>query len=156
MDYSLPGSSVHGIFQARILDCVPKSFSRGSSLPRDQSLVSCFAGRFLTHWATRKALLNICILICVCVKVTNIYIYIYVCVCVCVCIKLCLYIHQFSSVAPSYLTLCNPMNCSKPGLPVHQQLPESTQTQVHWVSDAIQPSYPLSFPSSPALNLSRH
>ena len=50
---------------------------------------------------------------------------------------------QFSSVAQSGLTLCNPMNHSTPGLPIHHQLPESTQTHVHWVSDAIQPSHPL-------------
>ena len=63
---------------------------------------------------------------------------------------------QFSSVAQSCPTLCNPMNCSTPGLPVHHQLPESTQTQVHWVSDAVQPSHPLSSPFPPALNLFRH
>ena len=51
---------------------------------------------------------------------------------------------QFSSVAQSCPTLCNPMNRSMPGLPVHHQLPESTQTCVHWVGDAIQPSPPLS------------
>ena len=61
----------------------------------------------------------------------------------------------FSSVARSWPTLCNPMNRSIPGLPVHYQLLESTQTHVHWVSDAIQPSHPLSSPS-PALNLSQH
>ena len=54
------------------------------------------------------------------------------------------------------LTLCNPINCSTPGLPVHHQLPEFTQTHVHWVSDAIQPSHPLSSPSPPALNPSQH
>ena len=59
--------------------------------------------------------------------------------------RLCMLSHfQFSSVAQSCLTLCNPMNCSTPGLPVHHQLPEFTQTHVHWVSDAIQPSHPLS------------
>ena len=63
---------------------------------------------------------------------------------------------QFSSVAQLCPTLCNPMNCSMPGLPVHQQLPEFTQTHVHQVGDAIQPSHPLSSPSSPALNLSQH
>ena len=63
---------------------------------------------------------------------------------------------QFSSVAQSCLTLCDPMNRSIPGLPVHHQLPESTQTHVHWVGDAIQPSHPLSSPSPPALNLSQH
>ena len=61
----------------------------------------------------------------------------------------------FSSVTQSCPTLCDPMNHSTPGLPVHHQLPESTQTHVHSVSDAIQPSYPLSSPSPPTLNLSR-
>ena len=59
---------------------------------------------------------------------------------------------QFSSVTQSCLTLCGPMNCSTPGLPVHHQLPEFTQTHVHRVSDAIQPSHPLSSPSPPAPN----
>ena len=63
---------------------------------------------------------------------------------------------QFGSVAQSCLTLCDPMNCSTPGLPIHHQLPEFTQTHVHWVSDAIQPSHPLSSPSAPAPNLSQH
>ena len=62
---------------------------------------------------------------------------------------------QFSrSVAQSCLTLCDPMDCSTPGLPVHHQLPEFTQTHVHWVGDAIQSSHPLSSPSPPAFNLS--
>ena len=65
-------------------------------------------------------------------------------------------LHQFSSVAQSCPTLCNPMNCSTQGLPVHHQLPESTQTHVYWVGDAIQPSHPLSSPPPPALNLSQH
>ena len=63
---------------------------------------------------------------------------------------------QFSSVAQSCLTLCDPMNNSMPGLPVHHQVLESTQTHVHLVSDAIQPSHPLSSPSPPVLNLSQH
>jgi len=63
---------------------------------------------------------------------------------------------QFSSVAQSCPTLCHPMNCSTPGLPVHHQLPESTQTHVHRVSDAIQPTHPLSSPSPPAPNPSQH
>ena len=63
--------------------------------------------------------------------------------------------HKFSSVAQSCPTLCNPMNCSTPGLPVHHQLPEFTQTHVHRVGDAIQPSYPLSSPSPPATNPSQ-
>ena len=63
---------------------------------------------------------------------------------------------QFSSVTQSCPTLCNPMNHSTPGLPVHHQLPEFTQTHVHRVSDAIQPSHPRSSPSPPAPNPSQH
>ena len=63
---------------------------------------------------------------------------------------------QFNSVAQSCPTLCDPMNCSMPGLHVHQNLLESTQTHVHRVSDAIQSSHPLSSPFSLALNLSQH
>ena len=63
---------------------------------------------------------------------------------------------QFSSVAQSCPTLCNPMNCSTPDLPVHHQLLEFTQTHVHQVGDAIQPSHPLSSPSPLALNPSQH
>ena len=64
--------------------------------------------------------------------------------------------HQFSSVAQLCLSHCDPMNCSTPGLSVHHQLPEFTQTHVRWVSDAIQPSHPLLSPSPPAFNLSQH
>ena len=63
---------------------------------------------------------------------------------------------DISSVAQSCLTLCDPMNCSTKGVPVHHQLPEFTQTHVHRVSDAIQPSHPLSSPSPPAPNASQH
>ena len=63
---------------------------------------------------------------------------------------------QFSSVTQSCPTLCDPMNHSTSGLPVHHQLPEFTQTHVHRVSDAIQPSHPLSSPSPPAPNPSQH
>ena len=63
---------------------------------------------------------------------------------------------QFHSVAQSCLTLCDPMNCSTPGFPIHHQLQEFTQTHNHWVSDAIQPSHPLSSPSPPAPNPSQH
>ena len=84
------------------------------------------------------------IYVCVCVLI-------YVCVCVCVCVSV-----QFSSVTQSCLTLCNSMNHSTPGLPVHHQLPEFTQTHVLRVSDAIQPSHSLISPSSPAPNPSQH
>ena len=65
---------------------------------------------------------------------------------------------MFSSVQSfsRVLTLCDPMDCSTPGLPVHYQLPQLAQTQVHWVGDAIQPSHALSCPSLPAFDLSQH
>ena len=66
-------------------------------------------------------------------------------ICVCVC-----------SVAKSYLTLCDPMDCSMPGFPVLHSLQEFAQIHVHWVSDAIEPSHALPSPSPPALNLSKH
>ena len=65
-------------------------------------------------------------------------------------------IFQFSSFAQSRSTLCDPIDCSTPGFPVHHQLPELAQTHVHHISDAIKPSYPLSSPSPPAFNLSQH
>ena len=70
--------------------------------------------------------------------------------------KLCFLSVKYSSVQSlSRLWLCDPMDCSTPGFPVHHQLPELAQTHVHWVSDAIQPSHPLSSPFPPALNLSQ-
>ena len=69
---------------------------------------------------------------------------------------LTIYTYQFSSVTQLCLTLCDPMNHSTPSLPVHHRLPEFTQTHVHWVGDAIQPSHPLSSPSPPAPNPSQH
>ena len=61
-----------------------------------------------------------------------------------------------SSVSQSCLNLCDPMDCSMPGFPVHHQLLELTQTHVHWVGDATQPSHPLSSPSPPTFDLSQH
>ena len=66
------------------------------------------------------------------------------------------FIFQFSSVTQSCLTLCDPMNCSTLGLPVHHHLPEFTQTHVHRVHDAIEPSHPGSSPSPPAPDPSQH
>ena len=63
---------------------------------------------------------------------------------------------QFSSVTQSCPTLCDPMDCSTPGLPVHHQLPRLTQTHIHQVCDAIQPSHPLLSPSPPAFKFSQH
>ena len=95
--------------------------------PGVEPWVSRIAGRRSTIWATREAL-----------------------------IKGSIWRVQLSSVAQSCPTLCDPMNPSTPGLPVHHQLPEFTQTHVHRVSDAIQPSHPLSSPSPPAPNPSQH
>ena len=67
-----------------------------------------------------------------------------------------IYIYQFSSVAQSCPTLCNHVDCISLGFPVHHQLLEFTQTHIHWVDDAIQPSHPLSSPSPPTLNHSQH
>ena len=124
MDCSLPGSSVHRILQARILECVVIPSPGESSRLRDWTLISWISRRILYDWATREALSHVSI--------------------------------QFGSVTQSCSTLCDPMDCSTPGFPVHHQLPEFTQTHVHWNSDAIQPSHPLSSPSPPAFNLSQH
>ena len=62
---------------------------------------------------------------------------------------------QFSPVTQLYPTLCDPLDCSTPGFPIHHQLPELTRTRVHRVGDAIQPSHPLSSPSPPAFSLSQ-
>ena len=111
MNCSPPGSSIHGIFQTRILEWVAIPFSRASSQSRDWTWVSCFAGRFFTSQAT------------IFIDCTSI---------------------QLSSVAQSCLTLCDPMDYNTPGLPIHQQLLEFTQTHVHRVGDAIEPPHPLS------------
>ena len=121
MNYGPPGSSVHGILQARTLEWLAMPSSRGSSQLRNQTHVSCI-GRWV---------LSV----------------------------------QLSAVAQSCPTLCDPMNRSMSGLPVHQQLPEFTQTQVHRVSDAIHPaisssvflfsSCPQSLPASESFPMSQ-
>ena len=83
------------------------------------------------------------------------YMQIYICIMITINTKI-KHIYQFSSVTQSCPTLWNPMNRSTPGLPVHHQLPEFTQTHVHRVGDAIHPSHPLSSPSPPAPNPSQH
>ena len=75
-----------------------------------------------------------------------VYVRVYMCVCVCV----------FVVQLLSHVWLCDPMDCSMPGFPVHHQFPELAQTHVHWVGDAIQSSCYLSSPSSPAFSLSQH
>ena len=112
MNCSLPGSSVCGIFQARVLEWVrllAKTFFWQPGGLTEQLV----AGQ---------------------ISISSV----------------------LSSVTMSCSTLCNPMDCSTPGFPVHHQLLELAQTHIHRVSDAIQPSHPLLSPSPPALNLSQH
>ena len=121
IDWSLPGSSVRGVFQARILGWVAISFSG--------------RGIFLTHLLWNYISITIQFSSCTFGRLSSVH---------------------FNSVTLSCPTLCDPMDCSTPGFPVHHQIPELTQTQVHWVDDAIQPSHPLSSPSPPTFNLFQH
>ena len=137
--------------------------SKGSSWPRNWSGLSCIAGGFFTNWAIREALIKYPgrIQILVSSQLSQRYLSTYFATGWYV-IKLSQPNSspsnsvQFSSVTQSCLTLCDPMNHSTPSLPVHHQLPEFTQTHVHRVSDAIQPSHPLLSPSPPAPNPSQH
>ena len=132
-DCSPPGSSVYGIFQSRILAWLAISYSKGSSQPRDPTCVfcvfcvSCIGRQILYNWATWEdpqwTWLHVNL------KTSSV---------------------QFSSAAQSCPTLCNPMNCSTSGFPVHHQHLEFTRTHVHRIGDAIQRSHPLSSPSPPA------
>jgi len=143
MDCSLPGSSDHGIFQARVLEWVAIAFSGFQGKPFNITVIQVYAPTtnaeeaevewfygdlqdLLELTPKKKDVLFIISLV------------------------------QFSSVAQLCLTLCDPMNHSMPGLPVHHQLLEFTQTHVHQVGDAVQPSHPLSSPSPPAPNPSQH
>ena len=131
MAYSLPGSSIHGILQARVLGYI--AFTRGSFQLRDQTWYLLHGRQILTVWANTK-LDSI---------ISGLYFYYYVS-------------QSVSSVAQLCLTLCDPMSGSTPGLSVQHQLPEPTQTHVHWVGEGIRPSHPLLSPFPPALNLSQH
>ena len=153
MDCSPPSLSVHGIFQARILEWVAIPFCRASSLPMDQSQVPCIAGGFFTIRDTREMAFMFCcrhpgletkilhysIQYCT-VKYTKAQ-------------PLVAGAHTWqctpdSSVQFSHSVVSDslqPHGCkgSMPGFPVHHQIPELAQTHAHWVSDAIQPSHPL-------------
>ena len=121
-----------GCSQASILGWVSISSSMGSSWPRFQtwvSWISCIGRRIIYHWATWET--------------PPIFKYLLWSCCCC-------------SVTQSCPTLCDPMDCSMPGLPVPHHLPKFAQVHVHCFSDAIQPSHPLTPSSSSALNLSQH
>ena len=138
MDYSPPGSSVHGIFQARILKELPFPSLGGSSLHRTRTCISCIGRRILnqlSHWGSLRWMLirlNV-VIIWPCIQILSHY-----------------------SFVKSCPTLRDPMDCSIPGFPVLHYLPESAQTHEHWVNDIIQPSHPLLLPSPSALNPSQH
>ena len=158
MNGSAPGSFVHGILKARILKWVAIPSSRGSSQPRDRTHIS-----YLLHWQAGSLPLAPP------GKMTMVVLKVWLPSTDCGVRSLIKAgdlqrqdksslvadsVH-FSSVAQSCLTLRETMDCSTPGFPVHHQLPELTQTHVHWVSDAIQPSHPLLSPSPPTFNLSQ-
>ena len=155
----------------RILEWVAYTFATGSSRPRNRPRSPALQAdsRFFTSWAIWEAHIlytllneksrsqNLIQSVVLFLEINKRW-----CVSLCVCLhsrksnSLYSDVVQFSSVAQSCLTLCDLMNCSTPGLPVHHQLPEFTQTHVHQVGDAIQPSHPLSSPSPPASNPSQH
>ena len=142
MDCSLPSSSVHGILQERILEQLPcpppGDLSNPRIRPRSPTLQADSLPAELPGKPIER-LINTVISGFPIKKTRSSMDHL-----------------QFSLVAQSCLTLCDPMNRSMPGLPAHHQLPEFTQTHVHRVSDAIQPSHPLSSPSPPARNPSQH
>ena len=147
MDCSLPGSSVHGILQARIQEWVAISFSRGSSWPRSRILVSCIAGRFFMDWPARESLTLWCI-----IKGSFL---------LWLCPSIRIYLSpslQFSLVQLlSCVWLLRPHGLQHGRLPRPSPQPlRPAQPHVHGVCDIIQPSYPLSSPSSPAFNLVHH
>ena len=159
--------------QARILEWVAMLSSRGSSQPSDWTQVSHIAGRFFTVWATRKASFThgsiyMSMLFSqfvppapssLCAHICSLHLSLYPCSAnrfICAIFSYSTYISSFSSVAQSCTILCNLMDCSMPGFPVHHHLLETAQTHAHQIGNAIQPSHTLSSPSSLAFNLSQH
>ena len=157
-------STDHGILQARILEWVAFPFSRGSSRPRDGTQVSHIAGGFFTNWAIRESPKWIHFFTIDEPTLTQrshtksiVYITVHYVMLHILWVWTRAYVSIIiSSVAQSCSTLCDLMDCSTSGFPVHHQLPELAQTHVHWVGDAILPSHPLLSPSPPAFNLSQH
>jgi len=163
VDCSPPGSSVHGILQARILEWVVISSPGDIPKPGIEPCLHCRQmlyplshqgsptgeeGRAITNTSRKNKAAGPKQKWCSAVDVSHgegkKQYWIGTCNI------------QFSSVTQSCLTLCNPMDCSTPGFPVHHQLPEHTQTHVHHIDDAIQPAHPLLSPFPPTFNLSQH
>ena len=141
MDCSLPGPSVHGIFQARVLEWVAIAFS---SIAMNLSLSTAFTEThrfwvvvFSFSFVSMHILISYFISSVICWLFRSVLFSLHMFV------FLIDFFFLFSAVARSRLTLCNPMNRSTPGLPVHHQPLEFTQTHVHQVRDAIQPSHPV-------------
>ena len=150
MDCSFPGSSVHGILQARIPEWVASPFSRGSALPGTEPGFPTLQPDSLLSEPPGKPYESLIV-----INQLDVMRYIASPLPAIFPTEI---LTRFSSVqfSCSVVSLCDPMNCSMPGLPVHHQLPEFTQTYIHQVSDAIQPSHPWSSPSPPAPNPSQH
>ena len=130
MDYSLPGSSVFGILQARMLVWVAIPFSRGSSRPTDQTWVSCIAGEFFTIWATREARLlyiseNVCWCVCLCV-----------CECVPVCLYMCVYPWVLEGWHLTQMSITNPCPRSRPFVQDVCPIPLFLSNNYQWSSEA--------------------
>ena len=165
-DCSLPGSSVHGVSQARVLEQVAIFFSKGSSLTRDQTPISCTGRRTLYHCTTWEVLLFIMLSIINKKFIAAVWLL----------VTLPqrqskdgiqhehkLHLHYTLEEATDVVQslsrtqlFVTPVDCSTPGFPVLHHLPEFAQTHVHWVGDAIRSSHPLLPPSSPALNFSQY
>ena len=158
----IPGLGQPVLPRVHSLGLLPSLFTTGGTvaLCPQVSLAEIFDGNWVTSWLTPSTMLHIQI------TVLNSFLFYLVLISLNktsaaswseqIQKLFWVFLNQFSSVAQSYLTLCDPVNRSTPGLPVHHQLPEFTQTHVHWVGDAIQPCHPLSSPSPPALNHSQH
>ena len=135
IDWTLPGCSVKGISQARILESVAIFFFRGSYKTSDWTPVSCFS-----WWQVGSLPVDPEGSLKEQVRISKCW------------------IKEFSSVQFSHSVVSNslwPLDCSTPGLPVHHQLPEFTQTHIHWVGDTIQPFHLLLSHSPPTFNLSQ-
>ena len=177
MDCSLSGSSIHGDSPVKNIRVGCHASSRESSQPRNWTQASHIACGFITIWAIREEteqklyfyptinIFHLCNLWTMVkmqislIKYLSVHAHHFTVSASSLSLNFPpLYsetLVKFSSVAQSCPTLCDPMNRSMPDLLVHRQLPEFTQTHVHWVSDAIPPSHPLLSPSPPAFNLSQ-
>jgi len=160
MDCSLPGSSIHGIIQARILESVAVPFSRGSSQPRDRTLIFYIAGRFCTVWVTREIKLASSSIGPKNGKILNTkFLFDLLSSCFSIHSRLQISFFLFLLLLFSGQDMSNslrPHRLSTSGFSVLHCLPGFAQSHIHWVNDAIQSSHTVLLPSPPAHNLSKH